>query len=113
MTVDEYVQMKVLPQYRDLAEAIRQKLRALAPDAEEVVSYGMPCYKQGRILAYFNANKEGVTLSFTYGKRFEDRYALLRGGGKSAQHIKLKGIGNLNDEVLEYYMNQALALDHE
>ena len=38
---------------RVLLEQVRQAIRAAAPDAEEVISYAMPAYKQNGILVYF------------------------------------------------------------
>jgi hypothetical protein len=111
LTVDGYVEQKVLPQYRDLADAIRRRMRQLAPDAVEEIAYTMPCYKGNRIFAYFNANKTGITLSFTYGRQFEDKFNLLRGSGKEARQIKVKSLAALNDEALQYYVKQALAID--
>lgn len=36
MNVDEFVKSKVLPQYRDIVELIRQYMRELAPDAKNI-----------------------------------------------------------------------------
>jgi hypothetical protein len=111
MTVDDYVEQNVLPEYRDLVAQIRAAMRSLAPEAEELISYAMPCYKGKQIFAYFNANKSGITLSFTHGVHFEDRYGLLRGAGKEARHIKMKSPADLDGGALEYYVSQALAID--
>lgn len=40
-------------QVRTKLEEIRAIIRAAAPDAQEVISYQMPAYKQGGILVYF------------------------------------------------------------
>lgn len=40
--------------------AIRQCVREQAPAAEEVISYNMPAFKQGRILVYFAAFKDHI-----------------------------------------------------
>jgi len=34
-------------------EQVRAAIRQAAPDAEEVISYGMPAFKQGSVLVYF------------------------------------------------------------
>lgn len=40
-------------QVRAKLEEIRAIIRAAAPDAQEVISYQMPAYKQGGVLVYF------------------------------------------------------------
>lgn len=57
LTIDEYIAAQdddkklVLQQFRKI-------IKAAAPKAEEVISYGMPAFKQGSVLVYFSAMKE-------------------------------------------------------
>jgi uncharacterized protein YdhG (YjbR/CyaY superfamily) len=44
-TVEEYLSLFPKEQ-RDALEKLRQVIKAAAPKAEEVISYGMPGYKQ-------------------------------------------------------------------
>ena len=41
---------------------LRRTIQAAAPDAEEVLSYGMPAFRQRRILVYFAAFKDHCSL---------------------------------------------------
>ena len=111
MTVDEFVQSRVLPQYRDVVQLIRRYMREMAPDAKEVFSYGMPCWKGRWIFAFVSQGQKGITLSFVRGHDFEDGYALLKGVGKSARHLKYRSVDKMDKEVLAYYVRQALDLD--
>jgi len=111
MTVDEFVKSKVLPEYRDVVELIRQYMRELAPKVQEMISYGIPAYKGQRILAVISPSKKGITFSFSRGAQFEDSYNLLKGAGKSSKHLKLKNLGEVKEEVMEYYIKQALDCD--
>jgi hypothetical protein len=111
MTVDEFVKNKVLPEYKDIVELIRQYMRDMAPNAQELISYSIPVYKGNRIFAVISPTKKDITLAFSRGAQFEDRYGLLRGVGKSSKHLKFKSIDEVKKEVLEYYVNQALDLD--
>lgn len=43
-----------------LLEQFRATIRKAAPDAEEVISYGMPAFKQHRVLVYFAACKNHI-----------------------------------------------------
>ncbi len=38
-------------------QSIRKAIREAAPDAKEVISYGMPAFKGNRVLVYFAAHK--------------------------------------------------------
>ena len=111
MTVDEFVQTRVLPEYREVVETIRQYMQELAPDAEEIISYGIPAYKGKRILAVISPTKKGITLAFSQGAAFEDQYALLQGVGKVSKNIRFKSVEEIKKEVLEYYIKQALDFD--
>lgn len=111
MTVDEFISAKVLPEFRDVVESIRQQLHMLAPAAVESISYGIPAYKAKKIFAVISPTKKDITLSFTHGAEFEDRFGLLRGVGKISRHIKFKRAEDVKQEVLAYYVKQALEID--
>ena len=53
-TIDEYI-TAFPPKVRTILKKIRATVAAAAPDAEEVISYRMPAFKQGGILIYFAA----------------------------------------------------------
>ena len=111
MTVDEFILSKVLPEFRPVVEKIRQYLLELAPGAVESISYSIPAYKMKKIFAVISPTKKDITLSFTHGSEFEDKYHLLRGVGKVSRHIKFKRVENIHPEILAYYVSQALMLD--
>ena len=111
MTVDEFVQSKVLPEFRDVVAMIRKLMRDMAPDAVEAVAYGIPSYRRRRIFAVISPTKRDITLSFSRGAQFEDSYGLLRGAGKSSKHVKVKSLAAANKDALIYYISQALEHD--
>ncbi|MFY9464442.1 MAG: DUF1801 domain-containing protein [Sediminibacterium sp.] len=43
-----------------LLEQLRTTIRKAVPDAEEVISYGMPAFKQHKVLVYFAAFKNHI-----------------------------------------------------
>jgi uncharacterized protein YdhG (YjbR/CyaY superfamily) len=56
-TVDEYI-AALPPEARPMLEQVRKVVRAAAPDATEVISYGIPTFKlQKKVLVYFGAWK--------------------------------------------------------
>jgi hypothetical protein len=111
MTVDEFVASKVQPEFRPVVAAIRKVMKESAPDAQEVISYGIPMYGLKRPLAWINPSKTGITFGFRQGASFTDRYGLLRGTGRHAKHVRMRNLGEVNSGALRYYIRQALKLD--
>jgi uncharacterized protein YdhG (YjbR/CyaY superfamily) len=60
-TIDEYI-VGFPPQIQGVLRKVRDTIRKAAPDAQEVISYQMPAFKQKRILVYFAAWKNHIGL---------------------------------------------------
>ena len=61
-TVNDYLK-KITPSQKDEFEKIRKIVKAMVPDAEEVISYGIPTFKhKGKYLIYFGAFKNHMSL---------------------------------------------------
>ena len=43
-----------------MLESIRRAVKEEAPDAKEVISYGMPAFKLNRVLVYFAAQRKHI-----------------------------------------------------
>lgn len=56
-TVDEYL-ARVPPEFRTALQRLRKTIKAAAPDADEVMSYQMPAFRQSGMLVYFAAFKD-------------------------------------------------------
>lgn len=56
-SIDEYLET-VEPEFRPVLQGLRRIIRAAAPEAEEVISYKMPAFRQNGILVYFAAFKD-------------------------------------------------------
>jgi hypothetical protein len=110
-TVDEFVQQKVLPEHRAIVALIRKMMLQLAPAAKEVISYGILAWRGNKILAVISPTKKDITLAFSRGADFEDKYKLLRGVGKVSKHVKIADVKDVNQAALRYYIRQALKLD--
>jgi hypothetical protein len=111
ITVDDFVNTKVLPEFRPVVEMLRRLMRENAPGVREFMSYGIPNYKGNRGLAVISPTKKNITFAFSKGAEFEDEYGLLQGVGHVSKHIKLKTVDDVPQEALIYYINQALKLD--
>lgn len=112
-SVDEFVQSRVLPQFQPVVEAVRVLMKEYAPEAREIISYGIPAYRVRNIIAVISPTKKDITLAFSKGAEMEDRFGLLEGVGKVSKHVKLKSPGEIEArrEALRDYVRQALELD--
>ena len=55
--IDDYLK-SVPPAQKKLLEELRKEMRRLLPEAEEAISYGLPCFKVGgKVVGGFAANK--------------------------------------------------------
>ncbi len=111
MTIDEYIAAKIPALQWPLVARLREVMRDCAPDASEVVSYDMICWKQGRIIAYLTATEKHVLLGFIHGTAMHDAHGLLKGRGKSTRHIRLTRIEDVPPVAVCDYVAQELAND--
>lgn len=109
--VDEFVKAKISPEHQEIAATIRALMREYAPDAIEVISYGIPAWRGNLILAVMNPSKTRITFSFSRGAEFTDKYGLLEGVGKVSKHVKIKTMKDVNRAALADYIKQAVELD--
>ena len=58
-TVEEYF-ATLPPEVRERCQQVRATIRQAAPTATEVISYNMPAFKLGRILAYYAGWKSHI-----------------------------------------------------
>lgn len=64
-TIDEYIAQ--FPDVCEILQKVRSIIRDNAPGAEERISYGMPCFRQGENLIYFAAAKDHLGIYPTAG----------------------------------------------
>ena len=84
--VDEYI--AAFPKnVQQLLNQLRKTIKAAAPKAAEVISYGMPGYKQNGILVYFASYKNHIGFYGTPSghKAFEKELAIYKSGKGSVQ----------------------------
>ncbi|MEX2551598.1 MAG: DUF1801 domain-containing protein [Actinomycetota bacterium] len=113
ISVDEFVETRVLPELQPVVGMLRELMRECAPNARELISYGIPTYRGHRGLAVISPTKKDITFAFSRGAEFEDKYGLLTGVGKVSKNVKIKDLGTVNKEALRYYIKQALELDEK
>lgn len=112
MTVDEFVAAEIPAAQHPIVERVRAVMRACSPDASEIISYNMVCWKgSNRIIAHITSAKSHITLGFIGGVGFEDKYKLLQGTGRGTRHVKIKSVETLPEAAIRDYMAQAVALE--
>ena len=75
--------------------------------------YGVPVYRNKRIIITLNPTKKGITFSFSDGKIFDDKYSLLEGKGNKTRNLRVGKLQEYKDEILRYYIKQAIKFDNE
>ena len=75
-TIDSYI-AQFDGDVRDILVKVRETIHAAAPEAEERISYRMPCFWQGGALIYFAAMKHhlGIYPTASGMAAFRDRLA--------------------------------------
>ena len=58
-TIDEYI-AAFPPDVREILERVRQVINEAAPEANEVISYGIPAFKLTEVVVYFAAFKAHI-----------------------------------------------------
>ncbi|HTY47965.1 MAG TPA: DUF1801 domain-containing protein [Methanomassiliicoccales archaeon] len=111
MNVEEFVEKKVLPQYRPIVAAIRRFVRTDFPALSEEISYGILAFRKKHIVAVISPTKKGITLAFSRGAEFDDRFGLLEGVGKRSKNLRMSSVDEIDLKVLSYYFGQAVGLD--
>ena len=100
---------KFTPETAALIRAARKKMRALLPDAVElvydnynffVIGYG-PSERPSEAVFSIAAQAKGVSLCFLQGAGLPDPHRLLRGSGNVVRNVRLAGVATLEQpEVL-------------
>ena len=110
-TVDEFIETRVLPEYRDIVSMIRRAMREHAPESEEVLTYGILGFRNRRIIALISPTKKGITFNFTDGGGFEDPYGLLEGVGHKTRNVRWSTLEQFDVDAMRSYLRQAVAAD--
>lgn len=71
--VDEYL-ARIPPKFRPALRRLRRVIRTAAPGAEELISYGMPAFRQDGMLLYYAGFKDHCSL-FVGSARTRQRFA--------------------------------------
>ena len=115
--IDDFIKNKIKAEYQPIFIKFRALINNKFPFLKEEMRggtekyYGVPVYRHRRIIITVSPTLKGITFSFTDGKLFEDVYGLLEGQGNKSLNLRISNADAYNDELLEYYIKQAVSID--
>ena len=113
-TIDDYI--ATFPEdVQGRLQLIRLKIRALAPDATETISYGIPTFKLNKSpLVYFAGWKDHISLyvnAVEDGRYLVQAYADRLGKAKvGSANVAFKRLADLDRDVLREMVRRAASL---
>jgi hypothetical protein len=117
--IEDFINDKVPLEYRQIVEKFRNLIKTDFPGIKEEMRggtekyYGIPVYRAKRIIISLSPTKKGITFSFADGIQFEDKYSLLEGKGNKSLNLRISSIQEYKDDVLKYYIQQAIEIDQK
>ena len=94
-----------------IVAALREVIRATAPEARETIKWAQPVYESGGPFAYIKAFGKSVDLGFWRGSEIHDPSGLLRGEGDRMRYVKLVRLDDVRPEVVADWVRQAVELN--
>lgn len=119
ITINQFIEDKIKKEHQPIFTKFRTLIKSKFPFLKEEMRggtekyYGVPVYKNNRIIISVSPTLKGITFSFTDGKKFEDKYNLLEGLGKKSLNLRVTSSLEYKDELLMYYILQAIKLDEQ
>lgn len=116
-TINQFITDRIKKEYQPIFTQFRVLIEAKFPFLKEEMRggtekyYGVPIYRHNRIIISVSPTLKGITFSFTHGKQFKDKYKLLEGVGNKSLNLRISNPEDYKDEILEYYISQAIELD--
>ncbi|MDR3572505.1 MAG: DUF1801 domain-containing protein [Anaerolineaceae bacterium] len=105
-SVEEYLK-NFSPQVREISFGLRDLVRSLVPEADEIVYTGwgnIQYYFGSKTKSHFcaiNPLKDRVDFFFLRATELSDPAGLLEGTGKKLRHIKVKTLSQVNNPAID------------
>jgi hypothetical protein len=94
-----------------VAEAVRELIRAIAPELRVEKRWGMPWYVGTDLVVLVGTYTHHVGLEFWRGTSVKDPRHLLEGTGKNLRHVKLRTSAEATTPALVALLREAVRLD--
>jgi hypothetical protein len=105
--ISDYINNAV-EQHKLIMTRVRAILHEAVPGVKESYKWSRPVFGTTRDFAYLKTAKNHVTLGFYNFRKLVDKNNLLEGAGKDLRHIKIKTVGDIDENLLKEWF-QALA----
>ena len=108
--IDEYVE-GLTDWKKDVAEELREIIRAASRELTEEVKWGWPCYTAGgkNICCIMNM-RTTVNFVLYLGAELDDPSGLIEGTGKTMRHVKLRRIQDLRKPAFTKFIKESIRL---
>jgi hypothetical protein len=83
---------------------VRQLIHENIPGVREEFKWSRPVFSKEKDFAYLKTAKVYVTLGFFNFQKLDDPGNLLEGTGKDMRHIKLKGAGAIDRDLVKKWI---------
>lgn len=90
---------------------LRGIIKTAAPDAEEALKWGQPCYSRNSLFCYLQRAKGHVTIGFQKGSQMSDPAGVLQGSGKTMRHLRFEQNADIDETQCSALLMEALRLD--
>ena len=111
-TVDAYVK-ELRPEQRRIVDAIRQLVKAAAPESTEAFKWAEPVFELNGPFAWVKAHANHVTFGFWRGVDVDGGIGILESSGSKMGHIKLRSVSDIDVRVLSAMVRKATDLNRK
>lgn len=100
------------PAVRRLAEAARERIRAVVPGATERLraGWGLIGYDAPRYFAFIALQPDHVRIGFEWGVLLPDPRRLLEGSGSQVRYVSVRALGDLRAPALGELIRAAASM---
>ncbi|WP_270089881.1 DUF1801 domain-containing protein [Sphingobacterium sp. SYP-B4668] len=115
--IEQFIEEKIKPEFRPIFLNFRTLVQNKFPFIQEEMRggtekyYGVPVYRNNKIIVTVSPTQKGITFSFTEGKKMKDKFGKLEGVGNKSLNLRITSLKNYSDAMLEYYIMQAIEID--
>jgi hypothetical protein len=99
---------------KEVAEKLRNLIRAASSELTEEVKWGWPCYTaNGRNVCSLMTMKDTVNFVLFLGAELEDPSGVIEGTGKSMRHVKLRSPKDIDRGKFRKFIQESIRLAKE
>ena len=109
-TVEEYLAGLPADQAQ-IVERVRVVFKSAGPGVRESIKWAQPVYEDGGPFAYIKAFPKAVNVGFWRGADLPDPDGTFEGDGDRMRHIKVRTVGDLDEDRLRAWTKEALRLN--